>query len=298
MRTCEYCGMELTEQKRFCSIICKNKSQMNGVYKTCIICGKSYYIQKKYENKYNSLFCSNECRSKQKIENICFYCGKKFYVKPSQSSQKYCNRKCMVKSNDEKRKRICAYCGLIFYVDYPSSPNKFCSVKCRKSSTKCVSICEKCGVEFEHAPSVKRKCCSLKCSNSLSRKTDVLVRNTYKRLKEGASISKVELLLKPGLNNLGFVQQYISDYGSIDYVNLKNKIAVFVDGIFWHGRDDCKHWRNTSFVDKINKTKKRDAFQNIKLRESDWTVFRFWEDEVNSNTDGCIEKIVIAMDNR
>ena len=111
-------------------------------------------------------------------------------------------------------------------------------------------------------------------------------------------MSKVELLLAPGLIKLGFISQYTSEYGSIDYVHLNKKIAVFVDGIFWHGRDDYVHWKNTSFADKINKTKKRDKWQNGKLNEEGWLIFRFWEDQINSNIDGCLNEVVEATNNR
>lgn len=58
------------------------------------------------------------------------------------------------------------------------------------------------------------------------------------------------------------------------------KIAVFVDGCFWHGcpehaswpKQNASYWRN-----KIETNRLRDADTNARLTEMGWTVLRFWE---------------------
>ncbi len=60
------------------------------------------------------------------------------------------------------------------------------------------------------------------------------------------------------------------------------KIAVFVDGCFWHGCPD--HSRPTKsntlwWREKIDRNKVRDAETDKLLREADWIVERVWEHE-------------------
>lgn len=65
-----------------------------------------------------------------------------------------------------------------------------------------------------------------------------------------------------------------------DVVFTKKKVAVFVDGCFWHccpehGRLPT---RNTTYwLPKLQRNVDRDARQNQALRESGWTVLRVWE---------------------
>jgi DNA mismatch endonuclease (patch repair protein) len=67
-----------------------------------------------------------------------------------------------------------------------------------------------------------------------------------------------------------------------DIVFRPAKVAVFVDGCFWH---KCPHhWkapgRNSSWwTDKISANVKRDAETTAVLEASGWTVVRVWEHE-------------------
>lgn len=60
------------------------------------------------------------------------------------------------------------------------------------------------------------------------------------------------------------------------------RIAVFVDGCFWHGCPEHATWpkRNSEFWrHKIEANRCRDIDTNTRLRELGWTVLRFWEHE-------------------
>ena len=60
------------------------------------------------------------------------------------------------------------------------------------------------------------------------------------------------------------------------------KIAVFVDGCFWHGCPMHATWPKQNAVfwrQKIEANRLRDAETNTKLREGGWTVLRIWEHE-------------------
>jgi len=83
-------------------------------------------------------------------------------------------------------------------------------------------------------------------------------------------------------------------YGKPDFVFDQQKVAIFVDGCFWHG---CKAHRNIPttnkkfWTEKIEGNKRRDKAVTRKLRKNGWTVIRFWEHEVRRKPQVCIEKI-------
>lgn len=67
-----------------------------------------------------------------------------------------------------------------------------------------------------------------------------------------------------------------------DILFTRAKVAVFVDGCFWHG---CPHHgtqpkNNASWWQvKLEGNKARDADTNARLEANGWTVLRFWEHE-------------------
>ncbi|MEU8762120.1 very short patch repair endonuclease [Streptomyces sp. NPDC048659] len=60
------------------------------------------------------------------------------------------------------------------------------------------------------------------------------------------------------------------------------KVAVFVDGCFWHGCPEHATWpkRNAEFWrDKIQKNRARDADTDARLAKAGWMSLRVWEHE-------------------
>ena len=77
----------------------------------------------------------------------------------------------------------------------------------------------------------------------------------------------------------GWKRKYLIK-GSPDFVFLKRRLAIFVDGCFWHGCS--KHCRipktnEEYWVTKIDQNKKRDYKVTNELRGKNWTVIRFCE---------------------
>ena len=67
-----------------------------------------------------------------------------------------------------------------------------------------------------------------------------------------------------------------------DLVLRRSRIAVFVDGCFWHGCPDHHTQPATNseyWADKIARNVERDAETTAYLRRAGWTVLRFWEHE-------------------
>lgn len=71
--------------------------------------------------------------------------------------------------------------------------------------------------------------------------------------------------------------------GSPDILFLRARVAVFVDGCFWHGcpTHGTRPRTNTSFWNaKIEKNRERDAQVDRQLVSMGWSVVRVWEHEV------------------
>lgn len=71
--------------------------------------------------------------------------------------------------------------------------------------------------------------------------------------------------------------------GKPDFYFTIPKLAIFVDGCFWHGCPRCGHIpkTNTKFWEsKITKNVKRDKKNNNELKKLGITLIRFWEHEL------------------
>ena len=92
-------------------------------------------------------------------------------------------------------------------------------------------------------------------------------------------------------------------FGKPDITFSKYKIAIFVDGEFWHGKDwDIRkndHKSNQEFwLKKIERNIERDKEVNAALEADGWKVLRFWGDEIKKNAKACADLIVDALKER
>lgn len=79
--------------------------------------------------------------------------------------------------------------------------------------------------------------------------------------------------------------------GTPDFVLESRKVAIFVDGEFWHGKDVdtsvlSPFWRN-----KIHNNVQRDKRVARELRGMGWSVLRFWEKDIKSRPKWCLGRI-------
>ena len=86
--------------------------------------------------------------------------------------------------------------------------------------------------------------------------------------------------------------------GSPDLAWIGRKVAVFVDGAFWHGHPSAyKPGQSGRFWDdKISRNLRRDREVNRKLREEGWAVIRLWDFQVDQSLDKCVQRIRKAVD--
>lgn len=83
-----------------------------------------------------------------------------------------------------------------------------------------------------------------------------------------------------------------------DIVFPKARVAVFVDGCFWHGCREHGTWpkANADFWrDKIETNRLRDADTTKRLEEEGWEVLRIWEHE---DPDEAVKEIIDILDRR
>ncbi len=83
-------------------------------------------------------------------------------------------------------------------------------------------------------------------------------------------------------------------FGCPDFAFIRERVAVFVDGCFWHGCKRCRNRPATNrkfWVTKIERNKRRDKTVTRKLRKDGWAVIRFWEHQVRDIPLACIDKI-------
>jgi len=90
-------------------------------------------------------------------------------------------------------------------------------------------------------------------------------------------------------------------YGKPDITFKKIKVAIFVDGEFWHGRDwETKKERIKTNKDfwhkKIERNINRDIEVNKKLLDDGWTVLRFWDSEIIKELERCLDTIQLHIE--
>lgn len=96
--------------------------------------------------------------------------------------------------------------------------------------------------------------------------------------------------------------------GHPDLVFSAARVAVFVDGDFWHGNqwklrglsclDEQFHGTPnaaTYWIPKIRRTMQRDIDTNEHLAHMGWTVIRCWESEISADIDLCVDRIERAV---
>lgn len=107
-----------------------------------------------------------------------------------------------------------------------------------------------------------------------------------------------EILLQKALRKekIKFRKNCVAVTGKPDIALIDKKIAIFVDGEFWHGyrwkqkkkkiKDNRDYW-----IPKIERNIVRDRKNNKELRKSGWQVIRFWQQQLIKDLPKCIQKI-------
>jgi DNA mismatch endonuclease (patch repair protein) len=87
--------------------------------------------------------------------------------------------------------------------------------------------------------------------------------------------------------------------GKPDFAFTMQKVAIFVDGCFWHGCPKCytRPKSNRAFWDKKREDNMaRDRRVNRQLRRQGWRVFRIWQHSLQKSPRTCIARICRALE--
>ncbi len=85
------------------------------------------------------------------------------------------------------------------------------------------------------------------------------------------------------------VQRRLAPGCTPDIVLPRRRLAVFVDGCFWHGCPEHgrkKAWTGPNadlWAQKMRRNQERDAHSTAIAEALGWTVMRFWECQINSD---------------
>jgi DNA mismatch endonuclease (patch repair protein) len=83
-----------------------------------------------------------------------------------------------------------------------------------------------------------------------------------------------------------------------DIAFTRQRIAVFIDGCFWHSCPDHLHLPKANadyWVAKLARNVERDAEVTVLLRSLGWTVLRFWE---HVPAEDAVTEIIAAVELR
>jgi DNA mismatch endonuclease, patch repair protein len=109
-----------------------------------------------------------------------------------------------------------------------------------------------------------------------------------------------ELALRSALHRAGFrFRTHLRPVRSIrctaDVVFPRQRVAVFVDGCYWHGCPEHGTWPSTNsayWTAKIRGNMERDRRNDALLADAGWLVIRLWEHETTAKG---VERVAAAI---
>lgn len=130
--------------------------------------------------------------------------------------------------------------------------------------------------------------------------TDTFDKKTRSRIMRAVRVADTdpERRLEAALraHGLKFRKNDTRVFGVPDFTFRSARVAVFVDGDFWHGRtwfaSHAAPATNTKFwIDKFERNGNRDMLVNRRLRRSGWSVLRLWASDVRKDPAGSANKV-------
>ncbi|OOQ58946.1 very short patch repair endonuclease [Mucilaginibacter pedocola] len=121
-----------------------------------------------------------------------------------------------------------------------------------------------------------------------------------KKIKSGHT--KPELVLRKKLWALGYrFRLHVKNLpGKPDIVFKGKKVAIFIDGEFWHG----KNWEQKKttikqnreyWIPKIERNMARDRANTQTLQDAGWIVLRFWQNDIMRELELCVATIAACI---
>jgi len=93
-------------------------------------------------------------------------------------------------------------------------------------------------------------------------------------------------------------RRHVNLPGKPDFVFRKQRLAVFVDGCFWHNCPEHGHIPHSNreyWQKKLKRNQARDRATNRELRKRGWRVLRIWEHSVKDAPTACAKRVARAL---
>jgi DNA mismatch endonuclease (patch repair protein) len=111
-----------------------------------------------------------------------------------------------------------------------------------------------------------------------------LMRKVKSKKNKSTELKTIEIFKSLGIK--GWQRGY-KIIGHPDFVFRKQRIAIFVDGCFWHGcarhcripMDNHEYW-----INKVKKNIARDIKITEYIQQKNWNVLRIWEHELEKKS--------------
>jgi len=120
--------------------------------------------------------------------------------------------------------------------------------------------------------------------------------------------TRPELLVRRRLWHRGYRyrKHYRKVEGNPDLAFPSVKLAVFIDGDFWHGNawrvrgydslEDLFPSKTEWWVKKIRENMHRDDYVTETLKEDGWTVLRYWSSTIDQDVERVVDEIARTVD--
>lgn len=294
IKICPICGTTFitipSNNQKYCSRECANKSRKTGEDVVCDYCGKTFYRNRYHINrqakKQQHQFCSLECQINFKYDQTheirkCEVCKKNFEVYKN-STQRFCSDKCQhiwqitivgeLNPNFKSVKILCDYCGKEYYVrNYKLNEQEhfFCSVQCRQNWYAEVYS------QTDEFKELHRQKILNQFSNgnlqSIDSKPQIIINNILDK------------------NHIQYKREENCTYYSIDNYLVDSGLMIEVQGDYWHSNPTIFSDKLSQIqYDRINKDKRKHSY--IK-NQYGIEILYLWEHDIIYNQEICEQLI-------
>jgi len=124
-------------------------------------------------------------------------------------------------------------------------------------------------------------------------------RKTMRAVKgKGTKLEKRLWAMLAGMRLKGWKKNPENISGKPDVIFIHPKVAIFIDGCFWHGCPQCRRklpkTNHAYWERKINRNIELARLHNEQLQQDGWAIVRIWEHEMK-NTAIIRERILSAL---
>lgn len=122
---------------------------------------------------------------------------------------------------------------------------------------------------------------------------------SYNMSRVRSENTKPEKIMFSLLKGSGYkFKRHYNILGKPDIAFPEYKLAVFINGEFWHGKDYKSIKNNLSkfWIKKIGQNIKRDKFVQKKLRKDGWRIINFWGRNIVRDPEKSIKRLMWHLD--